>query len=272
MRSTFFAPGLRRFATIGLVLVGVPGVAQAHVAFDSPLAGDTLVVGETVSVAWTDLVLHDPESFALDLLMSEDGEAIPIAHGLSIDTHSYEWVPEEPCAPCFLRVTQFNTFNYDYYETIPITITGSGASGGSGGIGGSSGDESGGASGSSEGGEGASSNGGVGGSASSDGGTNSSGGSDTSGGSGGSAAANGGAAGSSVESGGTTAAGAPSAGAASAGGPGEGDEGSSDEGCSTSRRPRSPSSAALVTALLVGLTTAFRISRSRLRRTTSGTY
>jgi hypothetical protein len=268
MRSAFFAPGLRRFATICLVVLAGPGVAHAHVAFDSPLAGDTLVVGETVSMAWTDLVLHDPESFALDLLMSEDGEAIPIAHGLSIDTHSYDWVPEEPCAACFLRVTQFNTFNYDYYETIPITITGSGASGGGGGTGGSSGDESGGASGSSEGGEGASPNGGLGGSSSSDGGTSGSGGSSTSGGSGGTATANGGAAGSSV--GGTTAAGAPSAGAGAAGAPGEGDDGSADDGCSTSRRARSPSSSALVTVLLIGLITAFRASRLRSRRAMSG--
>lgn len=268
MRSNFLTVRLRRFATICLVLVGVSGVAKAHVAFEAPLAGDTLVVGEAVTVAWTDVILHDPEGFGLDLLMSEDGEGISIAQGLSIDTHSYEWVPGEPCDPCFLRVTQFNTINYDYYETIPITITGSGSSGGSG-PGGSSGEANGGASGSSDGGTGGPSNGGVGGSSSSDGGTNSGGGSGATGGTAGSASSTGGAAGSSVASGGTSAAGGPSAGApnAGAGASRDDDAGGADEGCSMSGSASPRSASALVPLLLAALGAALRRRRPCLRAT-----
>lgn len=267
MRSNVPAPGLRRFATICLALLAVPSVARAHVAFDAPLAGDTLVVGEAITVAWTDVILHDPEGFGLDLLMSEDGEGVPIAQGLSIDTHSYEWVPGEACDPCFLRVTQFNTINYDYYETIPITITSSGSSGGNGATGGSSGDASGGTSGSPDGGIGGAPDDGFGGS-SNDGGTNSSAGSDAQGATGGSAAANGGAGGSPATNGGANTAGASSVGASAAGAgtPGDGDDASADEGCSLSPGAPARSASALVTVVLLGLTAAFRVSRSRSRR------
>ncbi len=97
--------------------------AVAHVGLDSPEPGAQLTVGQTVVIAWTDLVLHDPEGFDLDLLLSEDGEPIPIEHGLAIETHSYDWVVfDMPCAGCFLKVTQLNTINDDYTDMIPISI------------------------------------------------------------------------------------------------------------------------------------------------------
>lgn len=230
----------------------LPATARAHVAFDAPLAGDTLVAGETVSLAWTDLVLHDPEGFDLDLLLSEDGEVIPIAHGLSIETHSYEWtVPDQPCTGCLLRVIQFNTFNYDYWETIPITITNSGAPGGSGGMAGAAGGANAGTSGSADAGQGGVESG-AGGAPSSEGGSTSAGGSE----------ATAGTAGSSVANGGSSFAGTPSAGAPSAGTGTTGDtDTSAEEGCSSS--PGAPSSASpwFVMALLAGVAALLRVRR-----------
>lgn len=248
MRSISISRGLRHFAVLAGCLA-LSSAAHAHVAFDALRAGDTLVAGETVSIAWTDLVLHDPESFDLDLLLSEDGQAVPIAHGLSVDTHSYEWVvPDHPCNECLLRVTQLNTFNDDYWDAIPVTITSSGTSGGSGGTSGSAGEDGGGTGGSSGGGA---SNGGASGSSSNDGGTNSGGGSDAIGGTAGLSAANAG----------SSAAGAPAAGAGSSG---DGDGTSAGDGCSSAAGAPSPATPGAITALLLALT-AWRRTRSHRR-------
>lgn len=267
MRSNIAAVCLRRFATICSCAgaFGLPAVAHAHVAFDAPLAGDTLVVGEAVSMAWTDVILHDPEGFDLDLLHTEEGDATPIVHGLSSETHTYEWVPEEACDPCFLRVTQLNTINYDYYETIPITISGSGSSGGSGGSGGSeasggsAAEEGGGSAGSPEDETGGSPSAGSGASSSSAGGSRNTGGSATSGGGGGASGSTGaGARGGSNDTAGT------SAGGASAGAPAESDDGAADEGCSSSPGRPARRSPAFLSLFLVAIAT-LRHSRPRSR-------
>ena len=75
------------------------------------------------------LVLHDPEGFDLDLILKPGADLTPIAHGLSIDTHSYEWqVPDQPCSECQLKVTQFNTINTDYEGFVAISISSTGGS------------------------------------------------------------------------------------------------------------------------------------------------
>lgn len=265
MRSISIWRGVRNLGP-GLVVLTLflPATARAHVAFDAPLAGDTLVAGETVSVAWTDVILHDPESFDLDLLLSEDGEAIPIAHGLSIDTHSYEWtVPDQPCTGCLLRVIQFNTFNYDYWEAIPITITSSAGSGGSGGTGGSAGEGNAGASGASDGGRDGAESGGGSGAPSNSGGTNSTGGSTATGGTAGSSGATGGSSSAGAPAAGAPAAGAPTAGA---GAPSGDADAAADEGCSSSPGAPSPASPWLLSTLLFAATALLRTRSHRRRR------
>jgi len=112
--------------------------ALAHVQFDAPVEGDVLKVGSKVKLVWEDLVLHDPEGFDLDLILKPGADLTPIAHGLSIDTHSYEWqVPDQPCSECQLKVTQFNTINTDYEGFVAISISSTGGSGNIGAMAGS---------------------------------------------------------------------------------------------------------------------------------------
>ena len=130
----------RGFLVSGILvsLCALSSRALAHVQFDAPVEGDVLKVGSKVTLVWEDLVLHDPEGFDLDLILKPGADLTPIAHGLSIETHSYDWqVPDQPCSECQLKVTQFNTINNDYEGFVAISISSTGGSGNIGAMAGS---------------------------------------------------------------------------------------------------------------------------------------
>ncbi len=171
------SPTIRRALALGLALpiLSSSAVSFGHVRFIAPApeedaaAPQKLRIGATYKVSWEVLIEHDPTGFDLDLLTSRGGDAVTIAHGLPVPQLEYDWVvPDSPCSPCFLRVTQRNTINDDYESLAPIVIAadapapsdpppsggsaasggGSDGAGGSGGAGGSAsgGSKSGGAS------------------------------------------------------------------------------------------------------------------------------
>src|SRR4051812_48451120 len=82
----------------------------AHVGMDSPAPDSVVLPGQTVTVTWTDLILHEGIGYDLDLLPSVDAvDGIPVVHGLSVATHRFDWaIPDLACNGCYLRVTQVN--------------------------------------------------------------------------------------------------------------------------------------------------------------------
>jgi hypothetical protein len=120
-----------RFAHIALsflLLLAVLVTARssaAHVSIDSPLEDEVLVIGQTVTVTWSDTILHEGKSYDIDLLPSmtaNPAEFVVIAHGLSVATHSYAWkIPDAPCVECYLQITQVNV-GVNYLNAIRIAI------------------------------------------------------------------------------------------------------------------------------------------------------
>lgn len=109
-------------AAFGLVLTFATASA-AHVAFDNPTSGQVLVAGETVELAWTDVIPHNTESYDLELYVGAERTPEPIALGLDPSVHSYDWlVPEISCADCAVHVLQRNINYSDYDHTVPIVI------------------------------------------------------------------------------------------------------------------------------------------------------
>lgn len=99
----------------------------AHVGLDTPPPGTAVEPGQTVTITWTDLILHDGVGYDLDLLPTLDAvDVVPIVHDLPVSTHRFDWVvPDLACAGCYLRVTQVNGERHDYTDAIGITLLGS---------------------------------------------------------------------------------------------------------------------------------------------------
>ncbi|MES1176073.1 MAG: hypothetical protein ABUL62_17255 [Myxococcales bacterium] len=99
----------------------------AHVGLDTPPPGTAVERGQTVTITWTDLILHDGVGYDLDLLPTLDAvDVVPIVHDLPVSTHRFDWVvPDLACAGCYLRVTQVNGERHDYTDAIGITLLGS---------------------------------------------------------------------------------------------------------------------------------------------------
>ncbi len=100
--------------------------ALAHVGLDTPAPDTLATTGQTVTITWTDLIVHEGEQlgYDLDLLPNLDvTDGDPIAHGLSLSTHRFDWViPSDiSCSGCYLRVTQVNT-GHSYTDAVRITL------------------------------------------------------------------------------------------------------------------------------------------------------
>ena len=101
--------------------------ASAHVAIDAPLPDSSLITGQIAHITWIDLILHEGVGYDLDFVPSGDPDdrALPIAHALSVDTHSFDWlVPATPCDGCYIKVTQLNV-GQNYSDAIRISLVSS---------------------------------------------------------------------------------------------------------------------------------------------------
>jgi hypothetical protein len=87
---------------------------SAHVVFTAPENGETVLVGQQVTVTWVDAVVHDGVGYDLEYAGNL------LAQGLPTSTHSFVWVPTAPCT-CQLRVTQVNV-GEDYIAEIDVTV------------------------------------------------------------------------------------------------------------------------------------------------------
>lgn len=107
---------------LGVACSFAAGNASAHVLFDTPRNGAVLVVGQSVTLTWTDVIPHNTSDYDIDVLVN--GQSETIVHDLAPAVHSYEWtVPDQVCTDCLLEIWQRNPDYIDFYSRVTIQIS-----------------------------------------------------------------------------------------------------------------------------------------------------